>query len=257
MPLSVARKLAVAGALLVLIGIMSPAAMASWSAGIAATQGQSPYKGVATNPNTIPAFISYRGRFAYIQGLEAGINAWGTGGAWGGLQASVLVSGRLAGYSSSDSQFLAGMDNRGWSLDGGVGFSGRYNGHQFAIKAVHDLLDKHQGHELSGSYSYAFQVTEQLSVRPGVALIWQSANLLNYYYGVTEAEVRKDIGRTAYQADAGWKPSLTLNLSYALTQKDSLMLAARTRRLPDSVVDSPLVDREYVTGVFVAYLRRF
>ena len=230
---------------------------ANWSAGVAASHGQSPYRGVSSNPNTIPAFISYRGRFAYIQGLEAGLNAWGTGGSWGGLQASLLVSARMAGYSSRDSQYLQGMSNRGWSLDGGVGFSGRVHNHQFSVKAVQDLLAKHQGYELSGSYSYGFQVAESLRISPGMGLIWQSTDLVNYYYGVNAEEARLDLQRPAYQAGAGWKPSLTLNLLYDLSDHSSLMLAGRTRWLPKSAADSPLVARDRVSGVFVAYLYRF
>lgn len=232
-------------------------AEANWSTGIGAAQGQSPYRGVSSNPNTIPVFVSYRGRFAYIRGTEAGINTWGTGGSWGGVQTSLLVNGRLAGYSSSDSGYLAGMDRRGWSLDGGVGFSGRIQNHQFSVKAVHDLLDKHQGYEFSSSYSYGFEVTEKLRLSPGVALSWQSSALLDYYFGVTEAEENQAIGREAYQVGSGWEPSITLNLLYAFTPATSLMVAGRTRKLPSSVVASPLVDREYVTGVFVALMYRF
>ncbi|MDR9468352.1 MipA/OmpV family protein [Marinospirillum sp.] len=230
-------------------------AKANWSAGVGAAQGQSPYRGVSSNPNTIPGFVSYRGRFAYIRGLEAGINAWGTGGSWGGVQASVLVKGRLAGYSSSDSSYLNGMESRDWSLDGGLGFSGRVNGHQFAIKGVHDLLNKHQGYEFSSSYSYGFKVTEKLRLSPGVALSWQSSELLDYYFGVTESEARSD--RREYQVDSGWEPSITLNTLYSFSQKTSVMIAAKTSRLPDSVVDSPLVNREWVTGVFAALMYRF
>ncbi|SFB97799.1 outer membrane protein [Marinospirillum celere] len=237
--------------------LMPVMASADWSAGVGAAQGQSPYQGISSNPNTIPAFVSYRGRFAYIRGTEAGINAWGAGGSWGGVQASVLVSGRLAGYSSSDSSYLAGMDSRGWSLDGGVGFSGRVNSHQFSVKAVHDLLDKHQGYELSSTYSYGFEVTDKLRVSPGVGLSWQSADLLDYYFGVTESEANPAIGRIAYQVDSGWEPSVSLNIMYAFTPRTSLMVAGRTRKLPSSVVASPLVDREYVTGVFAALLYRF
>ena len=242
--------------LLTLALFLSPlTAMANWSAGVGAAQGQSPYRGVSSNPNTIPGFISYRGRFAYIRGLEAGVNAWGSGGPWGGLQASVLVSGRLAGYSSSDSSYLQGMEGRGWSLDGGVGFSGRVNGHQFSIKGVHDLLDKHQGYEFSSSYSYGFKVSEKLLLSPGVALNWQSSDLLDYYFGVTAEEEKP--GRAAYQVDSGWEPSITLNAQYTFNRNTGMMVAARTRRLPDSVIDSPLVDREYVSGVFVALMYRF
>jgi outer membrane protein len=242
--------------MLTLVFVLTPAiASANWSAGVGAAQGQSPYRGVSSNPNTIPAFVSYRGRFAYIRGLEAGINAWGTGGSWGGVQASVLIKGRLAGYSSSDSRYLNGMESRDWTLDGGLAFSGRFNGHQFAIKGVHDLLNKHQGYEFSSNYSYGFRVTEKLSLSPGVALSWQSSELLDYYFGVTPQEARSD--RPAYQVDSGWEPSITLNTLYSFNRKTSVMIAAKTSRLPDSVTDSPLVNREWVTGVFAALMYRF
>jgi len=242
--------------LLLVLASSSETAQANWSAGVGSAWGQSPYRGVSSNPNTVPAFISYRGRFAYIRGLEAGVNAWGRGGSWGGLEASLLVSGRLAGYSSSDSEFLQGMDSRGWSLDGGVGFSGRIHAHQFSVKAVHDLLNKHQGYELSGSYRYAIPMTDQLTLSPGFALYWQSSDLVDYYYGVTEAEAQRT-GYTAYRAGSGWKPSLSLGLDYVVSPKFSILAAGRLRKLPDSVVASPLVGRDYVAGVFAAVMYRF
>ncbi|WP_162299708.1 MipA/OmpV family protein [Marinospirillum perlucidum] len=237
--------------------IASLPAAANWSAGVGGALGQSPYRGVSTNPNTIPAFVSYRGRFAYLRGIEAGINAWGTGGEWGGVQASVLVKGRLAGYESSDSWYLHGMEDRDWSIDGGVGFSGRVNGHQFSVQLITDLLDKHQGQEIGTSYSYGFKITPKLRMSPGVSLSWQSSDLLSYYYGVRAEEADASRERWAYQADAAWVPSLNLNTIYSFNQSHSIMLVASSTRLPDEVTASPLVSREWVSGGFFAYLYRF
>lgn len=236
--------------------LLTSPAQANWGLGVGSAWGQSPYQGVGSNPNTVPALISYRSRFAYIRGLEAGVNVWGQGGAWGGIEASLLVSGRLAGYRSSDSGFLEGMERRGWSLDAGVGLAGRIDAHQFSLQAVHDVLDKHQGYELRGSYRYALPLTEQLQISPGIALYWQSADLVNYYYGVKETEARGD-ERPPYEAGSGWKPSLSLSLDYAFSPQLSLMTAGRVRKLPDSAASSPLVDRDLVAGVFTALIYRF
>lgn len=225
------------------------------SVGIALSQGQSPYQGVDSNPNTIPGFISYEGEKGYFRGIEAGYYLWGTGDHQRSYRVALLASGRLEGYHASDSVYLQGMDKRSWSLDGGVGFVARQGFHQVTLKAVTDLLGKHEGQEVSASYGYRWMINRKLAITPSVNLSWMSANLLDYYYGVTQSESRP--WRSVYSADAGWQPSLGLTGMYSVTPRTSLMLAARTRWLPESATDSPLVDRDQISGVFGAIMFRF
>jgi MipA family protein len=227
-------------------------------AGIGFSHGQSPYRGVSGNPNTIPAFISYEGEKGYFRGIEAGYYLWQTGDRRSNLTLSALVSGRLEGYRSTDSLYLQGMDTRGWSLDGGLGLVWRQGLHQYSLKAVTDLLGKHQGQEVSAGYAYRIPISRDLSLMPNAGVSWMSADLLDYYYGVADSEEDLTLSpqRKAYAVDAGWQYSLGINLNYRLNPRTSLLLSTRTRWLPDSVSDSPLVARDQITGVFGAIIFR-
>lgn len=241
--------------LLLAFGLSQTTALASLGAGIAVSQGQSPYKGVDSNPNTIPGFISYEGKKGYFRGIEAGYYLWGAGDRQRNYQLLLLASGRLEGYHASDSDHLQGMETRRWSLDGGVGLVARQGFHQLTLKAVTDLLGKHEGQEVSASYGYRWMLNSKLAITPSASLGWMSADLLDYYYGVTQGESRP--WRSAYSADAGWQPSLGVTGTYSVTPHTSLMLATRTRWLPASATASPLVDRDHISGVFAAIMFRF
>lgn len=240
--------------LLLALTLGQTSAFANVGAGIGFAQGQSPYRGVDSNPNTIPGFITYEGKKAYLRGIEAGYYLWGSGDRQRSYRVALLASGRLEGYHASDSDYLQGMDTRRWSLDGGLGFVARQGFHQLTLKAVTDLLGRHEGQEVNASYGYRLMLSRKLVVTPSVSLSWMSADLLDYYYGVTTAE--SYALRPAYQADAGWQPSLGLTGFYSITPRTSLMLAARTRWLPASATDSPLLDRDQISGVFGAIMFR-
>ncbi|SFX33893.1 MipA/OmpV family protein [Marinospirillum alkaliphilum] len=233
-------------------------AQTSVGAGIGFSQGQSPYRGVSGNPNTIPAFISYEGEKGYFRGIEAGYYLWQTGDRRSNLTLSALVSGRLEGYRSSDSLYLQGMATRGWSLDGGLGLVWREGMHQYSLKAVTDLLGKHEGQEVSAGYAYRIPISRELSLTPNAGISWMSADLLDYYYGVRDSEVHTGLTpeRTAYQVDAGIQYTVGVTLAYQLNTTTSLLLSTRTRWLPDSVSDSPLVARDQISGVFGAIIFR-
>lgn len=224
-------------------------------AGIGFSQGQSPYKGADSNPNTIPAFIAYEGEKGYLRGIEAGYYLWKTGDHRRSYRLALLASGRLEGYHASDSDHLQGMETRRWSLDGGLGFVARQGFHQLTLKAVTDLLGKHEGQEVSASYGYRWMINSKLAITPSASLSWVSADLLDYYYGVTQSESRP--WRSAYSADAGWQPSLGVTGTYSVTPRTSVMLATRTRWLPASATASPLVDRDHISGIFAAIMLRF
>lgn len=224
--------------------------------GVGASKGQSPYQGVSDNPNTIPAFISYEGKKGYFRGIEAGYYIWQQGDRSNRLSLSLLASGRMEGYHSSDSRYLRGMDERTWSLDGGLGLSWRQGKHHYSLKAVTDLLGKHEGQEITAAYSYWIPLTQRLSLMPTAQVNWLSGNLLDYYYGVQDKEVDLALGRTAYRAGADLQYSAGFNLMWQPAERFSVLLMARTRWLSDSATDSPLVDRDTISGVMAAVIFR-
>lgn len=231
-------------------------AQTGWGAGVGAAKGQSPYQGVRDNPNTIPAFVTYEGKKGYFRGIEAGYYIWQQGDHSNRLSLSLLASGRMEGYHSSDSSYLRGMDERTWSLDGGLGLSWRQGKHSYSLKATTDLLGKHEGQEISAGYSYVIPISQRLMLIPTAQASWLSGNLLDYYYGVQDKEINLALDRTAYQAGADLQYSAGFNLMWQPAERFSVLMMARTRWLPDSVTDSPLVDRNAISGVMAAVIFR-
>lgn len=240
---------------LFLLGLFCLPAQAQFSAGIGFSASQSPYQGVSSNPNTIPAYVNYQGQRLYLRGTELGFALWQQGDRQQALSLNVIASGRLAGYHASDSAFLTGMATRRWSLDGGLALSGRYQQHLFSIKAVHDLLDHHQGYEVNGYYGYLLRLHPRWAITPGFNLSWQSDDLVDYYFGVRPEEARNE--RAAYQAAGGLESQVSLMSLWQVSERQQLIAIARVRYLASEVRKSPLVDRRHTSGVFLGYILSF
>ena len=84
--------------------------------------------------------------------------------------------------------------------------------------------------------------------------IWQSDEVMNYYYGVTSAEADE---RGVYEADAAISTIARLDWNYQLTERWDLRLLASYRRLPNEISDSPLINDNKVITVFVGGVYHF
>lgn len=238
------------GALLLLSTVISFNVQAELGFGVGFSKTQSPYRSVSSSPNTIPAYLSYEGEKGYFRGIEGGLHLWSRGERGKKLTISALAAGRLEGYKASDSYYLEGMKRRDWSLDLGLGANFQLGYNRFTAKVLTDALGRHKGQALDLGYAYIMPITEKLMLIPGGNVTWLSDNLLDYYFGVTPEEAT--LNRKAYEAASGTQLKASLLVNYTLTKNTSLMLVASARRLPTSVIDSPLVDRSYTSGVFGA-----
>lgn len=218
--------------------------------GVGFAKGQSPYRNVSSNTNTIPAYISYEGEKGYFRGIEGGLHLWSQGERGKKLTLIALASGRLEGYKASDSSYLEGMNTRRWSLDAGIGATLERGYNRFTAKAITDVLGKHDGQSFDLGYAYIYPITPKLTLIPSTNATWQSANLLDYYFGVTEEEERA--GRNAYKVGSGVQLRASLLANYTINPNTSLLLVVSTRKLPSSVADSPLVERDQISSIFGA-----
>lgn len=223
---------------------------AQFGMGVGFTQAQSPYRSVSSSPNTVPAYINYEGEKGYFRGIEGGLHLWKQGERGNSLTFSALASVRMEGYKASDSGFLQGMEKRKWSLEAGVGAALQNGYNRFTAKVLTDTLGRHKGQSIDFGYAYIYPVNRKLMLIPAFNTTWQSSHLLDYYFGVTPQEA--SLEREAYEAASGVQFRASLVVNYTINPNTSLMLVSSTRWLPNSVTDSPLVDRSYVSGVFGA-----
>ncbi|NLW05823.1 MAG: MipA/OmpV family protein [Pseudomonadaceae bacterium] len=225
--------------------------------GIGLTQAQSPYRGVSSSPNTLPAYINYEGEKGYIRGIEGGLHLWSQGERGNKFTVSALGALRMEGYKAADSYYLQGMEKRKWSLDAGVGTTLQKGYNRFTTRVVADTLSRHKGYSAGVGYAYLVPITEKFMLIPAGHATWQSSRLLDYYFGVNANEASVQLGRDAYKAKGSVQVRASLVANYDLNPSTSFMLVATLRRLPNSVIDSPLVDRNYVGTLFGAVTFNF
>lgn len=84
--------------------------------------------------------------------------------------------------------------------------------------------------------------------------VWQSSEVVNYYYGVTPPEADE---RGPYTTSAAVSGIVRFDWNYELTERWDLRLLASYRRLPDEISASPLTNDNKVITVFVGGVYHF
>ena len=201
------------------------------------------YVGYTREYTPIPLVFYHYGRF-FFAGVSAGY-LLSNGDHY---RFSLMVKPEFNRLKASDSPQLMGIESRQWSLDGGANLDlfgdwGRYN-----VGVFHDILDRNNGTQLNTGYRYTFPVGDW-GLTPGLGLRWESANLVNYYYGVSPAESIP--GRPAYSPGSATNPYVEIGLSTNLTDHLRLITNLQYMRFGGAIHDSPIVDRSGTTTFFI------
>ena len=83
-------------------------------------------------------------------------------------------------------------------------------------------------------------VNNTFMLEPEVGLQYDSQNLNNYYFGVSQSESVKS-GLPQYSASDSWGPYEALNFVYCANQRLNLDLEFQLNQMPNQVFDSPMV----------------
>ncbi|WP_428737117.1 MipA/OmpV family protein [Sulfurimonas sp.] len=173
--------------------------------------------------------------------------------AWG---FSLTAQPRTLGYKSSDSKYLAGMDERKSSLEGGLAFSAKYKDIYFENMLLNDLLGYHKGWlnrtEVGTKYSVG-----KVNFYPSVVMLYTSDKFMNYYYGVKADEVNLTLNRPAYTAKSGFEFGVQTYIGFPLTNSFSALFNLRYDILPSSAKNSPLVENNYIYSGLASILYNF
>lgn len=210
-----------------------------WVLGVGAAYVTSPYEDVDGEVWPVPIVFGRHKRF-YIDGTSAGFifkefeepN----------LDFSAVLEPRLMGYDDDDSDILAGMEDRDWSLDGGLRarFSNEY--FRLSLTGVADLTGNHEGYEFNAFIS---KTLFNGFITPRFGIKWQSEDLVDYYYGVPASEA------TATRLE--YIGSSTVNIvggvivAVPLTENWIAGALFQYEHLGSDIEDSPIVDED---GVF-------
>lgn len=217
--------------------------------GLGAAFSGNPYRGADNEFIPLP-LLTYEGERFFVRGLNVGYHLFNQND----LTLSLLGRYRMAGYDSGDSAFLQGMADRDGTLEAGLQASLTTSIGQFRATVLSDVLDEHRGQEGKLTFSKSFPM-RNLFVSPSVSVIWQSGQLVDYYYGVRVTEAM--IVRPAYQGDSSILIQFGLMANYMFNKHWSMSGRIAVTRLPDEISDSPIVEDDLVPSAFIGVGYRF
>ncbi len=143
------------------------------------------------------------------------------------------------GYRPDDDPDLAGIERRNASLDGSVNGLWRTPLVTVGISYYHDILDVYDGDSASLRFSHPFRLSSEFSLAPDVGISWDSARIVDYYYGVRPAEATAV--RPAYRGRESINIGGGLAGSYRISPSWSLLGGVRVTRFGYGISDSPIV----------------
>ena len=215
-----------------------------WTLGLIAIERDAPYRQLDEDLLVVP-LVRFEGERAYLRGLRGGFRLVERGP----LEFSAFLQARGDGYEAKDSPFLAGMEDRRFSVDAGLALGWRVpRVGQFELSAATDLLDRSGGQEFEASWTGLARAGEW-RILPSVAMRWQSSDLVDYYYGVRADEALP--GRPAYAGDAAVLPELSVLATRPLGERWQFFARVGHTWLPSEITDSPLVDDDGRTSILL------
>lgn len=149
----------------------------------------------------------------------------------------------LENLHSRDTAGLAGLEY------------GYYNHHWDAsIQLLQDVTAVHKGQEIRAAASRFVNIGGQ-SFQLAGGFSWQSADLLQYYYGVEAEEV--DTPELAYSPKAGLSPFVRIDWRKPISKKWYWQATLHHRWLSKEITGSPLLDEDAVLTVYVGGVYHF
>lgn len=136
---------------------------------------------------------------------------------------------------------------------GGVEYIVHDHSLEFQLQALHELTGYYQGDEIRFAFSKNIDL-EKSQVKLTLGANWQSADTLNYYYGLSMQEAGNI---DTYAPAAGLNTLMRIDWNYQLDRHWSLRFFASYRHLNDEITRSPLVTQNNVVTAFAGGVYHF
>jgi outer membrane protein len=146
------------------------------------------------------------------------------------------------------------VPDRDYAIELGVELLTDGNWGRLQASAFHDVSSTHEGYELYADYSYGWR-KQRLYIEPSIGASYKSADLNNYYWGITEEEAGVVV--EPYEADAGINWHARFMIGYQLSRHWAVSLVAEYERINDEAAASPIVEDGNVLGYFAGVSYRF
>ena len=183
------------------------------------------------------AYVDYNDWF-YVNLFRAGAYVWSSEDRKRGV--SFALEPRI-GFHSRDGPRLAGMATRRSSLLSGPTFDWEGDTGSFSIGYFSDLNSASHGGYLDVLLSKPIVKNEHWDINGTLELSRLDSKFVNYYFGVTPAEVTP--ARSLYVPGATTNLALWITGQRNLTKRYALMFGASVSRFGSAAADSPIVER--------------
>lgn len=217
--------------------------------GLALSTQREIYAGVDDDAMLLP-IIGYRGEKLQVFGPFVSYEFHTDGD----LSLEAKLSPRFDGYEDSDSDAVRGMDEREASLDIGLGATFRRAAWKLELAALHDMLDRSDGYELSAAVGQTYRAGAIL-VEPAFGLSYLDSNHVDYYYGVENDEVTAS--RPAFTGDGALNTRLSLGFVAPSFLGGLARVSIEHTWFDSAISDSPIVDEDSAFGLLITYSRFF
>lgn len=230
----------------------------TFTTGLGVHSSNDAWKGAGSYQGVVPILSAYYGNwsigddaiFAYQLlneddfGLSAGINYRNDGydkdKTFGSAKSSAKV---FEGYKSQSGDVTFKVDGYWQFLN--LSLEQDISGHSKGLTA--DLGVEIPLIELGSSFVLVADAGMQ----------WASSNYNQYNYGINSKQVDNSVGRVAYDVGSTINYSVGLTALYQLNKDWDLIASAQYTKLDDAIADSPLIDTDHTSSVFLAATYHF
>jgi outer membrane protein len=149
---------------------------------------------------------------------------------------------------------LNNLDHRETALFAGLEHNVYLGQINLSSALLKDVSGTHEGYEMRFAASIAARAGNN-NILLSAGLNWQSAEIVNYYYGVGEGEINNP--ELYYVAGAGTSSFVRVDWERQLSKRWSLQASALVKALSSNIQDSPIVGENTVSTVFVGGVYHF
>jgi outer membrane protein len=146
------------------------------------------------------------------------------------------------------------LSSRSTAIYTGIEYSHFWESLGLSAMALSDIVDAHGGHEIRLAASWQKSWSRQ-SIKFASGLNWQSAEVVDHYYGVRDSDT--NIAALYYQAGADISKFARFDWRYRLNRKWQLQATVYNKWLGEEVSNSPIVTDETVTTWFIGGVYHF
>lgn len=190
--------------------------------------------------------IGYRGDDFEVLGPFVSYNAYSVND----FDFKLKLAPRFQGYDEGDSDIFAGMEERDFSMDAGLGLGYERDNWKVDLSAMFDVLSKSKGQEISLQVGKVLRYGP-VFFEPNVQVSFLDDKHVDYYYGVASNEANES--RNAFQGKSATNYSLGFSVSTPILFDGFTMLAIDYTWYDDAITDSPLVDQDTNLNLRILY----